>query len=229
MSLTLYFHPFSSYCQKAVIALYENDTPFKARHINLGDPEDAAELKAVWPVRKFPVLRDDARNEIVPESSIIVEYLAQHYPGRSALIPQDPDAARHARLMDRFFDFYINDRVGKIVTDTFRPAGSKDLMGVEQARAGLAAAYDILERKLEGKTWATGAAFTLADCAAAPSLFYADLLVPLRGHKNAAAYFDRLLKRSSFARALKEGRATLMEGFPYAKEYLASYERSLTL
>jgi len=227
--LTLYFHPFSSYCQKAVIALYENATPFTPRHIDLGNPADAAELKTLWPVRKFPVLRDDARGETVPESSIIVEYLAQHYPGASKLIPADGDTARRARLMDRFFDFYISDRVTKIVTDTFRPAGKNDAMGVEQARAGLAAAYDMLERELDGKIWAAGSAFTLADCAAAPSLFYADLIMPLRAHKNTAAYFDRLLKRPSFARALKEARATLMAGFPFHKEYLASYDRSLTL
>ena len=135
MSLTLYFHPFSSYCQKALIALYENETPFAPRHINLGDPADAAALKALWGARKFPVLRDEARAETIPESSIIIEYLAQHYPGPSKLIPADGDAARRVRLMDRFFDFYVSDQVTKVVTDTFRPAGKNDALGVEQARA----------------------------------------------------------------------------------------------
>jgi len=229
MSLTLYFHPFSSYCQKVLIALYENETPFASRHIDLGNPADAAALKALWGVRKFPVLRDEARGETVPESSVIVEYLAQHYPGSTKLIPADVDAARRVRLMDRFFDFYVSDQVTKVVTDNFRPAGRNDSLGVEQARGTLGNAYDILEQEMAGKTWATGSSFTLADCAAAPALFYANLIVPVRGYKNTAAYLDRLLTRPSFARALKEARATLMAGFPYHSEYIASYERSLTL
>ena len=229
MSLTLYFHPFSSYCQKALIALYENETPFAPRHINLGDPADAAALKALWGARKFPVLRDEARAETIPESSIIIEYLAQHYPGRSKLIPADGDAARRVRLMDRFFDFYVSDQVTKVVTDTFRPAGKNDALGVEQARATLRNSYGILEQELAGKRWATGSSFTLADCAAAPSLFYANLILPVHGHRNTAAYLDRLLTRPSFARALKEARPTLMAGFPFGPEYIASYQRSLTL
>ena len=131
--------------------------------------------------------------------------------------------------MDRFFDFYVSDQVTKVVTDTFRPAGKNDELGVERARATLRNSYDILEQELEGKTWATGSSFTLADCAAAPSLFYANLLLPVDGHRNTAAYIDRLLRRPSFARALKEARPTLMAGFPYHAEYIASYERSLTL
>jgi len=229
MSLTLYFHPFSSYCQKALIALYENETPFVPRHINLFDPADSALLRGVWGMRKFPVLRDDARAETIPESSIIIEYLAQHYPGPSKLIPGDGDAARRTRLMDRFFDFYVNDQLGKVVGDNFRPADKHDPHGVEQARATLLSAYEVLERELAGKTWATGSSFTLADCAAAPSMFYANLILPVGSHANIAAYFDRLLKRPSFARALKEGRQALMPAFPYSREYLASYERSLTL
>jgi glutathione S-transferase len=229
MSLTLYFHPFSAYCQKALIALYENATPFTPRPIDLGDPADAAALKALWGVGKFPVLRDEARGETTPESSIIIEYLAQHYPGRSQLIPTDGDAARRVRLMDRFFDFYVSDQVTKIVTDTFRPAGQNDALGVEQARARLRNAYDILEQELAGHMWATGSSFTLADCAAAPSLFYASLIVPLHDHRNTAAYLDRLLTRPSFVRALKEARPTLMAGFPYRSEYIASYDRSLAL
>jgi glutathione S-transferase len=227
MSLTLYFHPFSSYCQKALIALYENETPFQARHIDLANPADAAALKALWGLRKFPVLRDDARNQTVPESSVIVEYLASHYPGRTAFIPKDADAAWKARLMDRFFDLHIGDHAYKIITNNFRPAGKSDDLGVEQARAALGNAYAVLEGELEGRAWAAGSSFTLADCAAAPALFYADLVAPVRGHKNIAAYFDRLMKKPSVARTVKEGRAALMEGFPYRAEYLASYERSI--
>lgn len=129
--------------------------------------------------------------------------------------------------MDRFFDLHIGDPAYKIVTNNFRPAGKSDDFGVEQARATLATSYAVLEQKLEGATWAAGSSFSLADCSAAPALFYADLVAPVRAHKNIAAYLDRVLKRPSMARTLKEGRATLMEGFPYRKEYLASYERSI--
>jgi glutathione S-transferase len=229
MSLTLYMHPFSSYCQKAVVALHETGTPFTAREINLGNPADAAELKALWGVRKFPVLRDDARGQTVPESSIVIEYLAAHYPGRATLIPKGDDAAWKVRLMDRFFDFYIGDPAYKIITDNFRPEGKRDDVGVAQARATLGNSYGLLETELAGKTWVTGSAFTMADCAAAPALFYSDLVMPVSGHKTVAAYLDRLLTRPSFARALKHARAALMPGFPYPKEFIASYERSLTL
>ena len=226
MALTLYFHPFSSYCQKALIALYENDTPFKARHINLGDEAEAAELRELWPMRKFPVLRDDTRNQTVAESSIIIEYLEQHYPGKSKLIPNDPDQAREARFKDRFFDFYIMDPSSKAVVDHFRPAGKNDPFGVEAGLATVRTAYDALEKDLAGKTWATGEAFTMADIAAFPALFYASLIQPFsEQHKNITAYFDRLLKRPSIARALKEGAASLMQGFPYYDQYRARMAR----
>ncbi len=229
MTLTLYYHPFSSYCQKAVIALYENDTPFTPRHINLGDEAQAAELKRLWPMRKFPVLRDDARNQTVVESSIIVEYLAQHYPGQSQLIPSDPDLAREARFKDRFFDFYIMDQASKAVTDHFRPAGKNDSFGVESAKATLRTAYDVVEKEIAGKTWAVGDQFTMADIAAFPALFYGDFIVPLAdGHKNTAAYFERLLKRPSIARTLKEGAQALMQGFPYYDQYRARMARIAT-
>lgn len=195
MTLTLYFHPFSSYCQKALIGLYENATPFTPKMINLGDPASAGELKAVWPLGKFPVLRDDARGETVPESSVIVEYLARYYPGSVALIPADPDLALKVRQWDRFFDLYINDPMSKAVTDNFRPAGKNDPYGVAQAKATLATAYGILETALAGKTWMVGETFTLADCAAAPFLFYADLITPLKGHPNLAAYYTRVTAR----------------------------------
>lgn len=226
MALTLYFHPFSSYCQKALIALYENDTPFKSRHINLGDQAEAAELRALWPMRKFPVLRDDARDQTVAESSIIIEYLAQHYPGKSKLIPSDPDHARDVRFKDRFFDFYIMDPSSKAVVDHFRPAGKNDPVGVEAGLATVRTAYDALEKDVAGKTWATGEAFTMADVAAFPALFYASLIQPLGDqHKNTAAYLERLMKRPSIARALKEGAAALMEGFPYYSQYRARMAR----
>jgi len=205
MSLTLHFHPLSSFCQKAVVALYENDTPFEPHIVNLMDAAERAALKKLWPVGKFPVLRDEARDRTIPESSIIIEYLAQHYPGKSKLVPADEDLARRTRLSDRFFDLYVNVQVGKIVTDRLRPAGKGDPQGVAEAKALLKTSLDMIEADMAGKTWAMGEAFTMADCAAAPALFYANIVMPFtETHKNAAAYLGRLKARPSYARALKE-------------------------
>jgi glutathione S-transferase len=145
MSLKLYFHPLSSFCQKALIALYENDTPFEPLIVDLADETSRAELKKVWPIGKFPVLRDDARDQTVPESSIIIEYLARHYPGRGQLVPEDADLARQTRMRDRFYDLYVNVPMQKVVTDRLRPAGKNDPHGVEQAKALLQTACGLIE------------------------------------------------------------------------------------
>jgi glutathione S-transferase len=205
MSLKLYFHPLSSFCQKALIALYENDTPFEPIIVDLGNAASRADFLKVWPIGKFPVLRDDAKDRTVPESSIIIEYLAQHYPGRSQLMPADADLACQTRLCDRFYDLYVHEPMQKVVGDRLRPASSKDPYGVEQAKARIQTAYGMIEADMITKTWAMGDAFSMADCAAAPSLFYANLAVPFGdAHKNVAAYFGRLMERPSFARAVKE-------------------------
>lgn len=224
MALTLYFHPFSSYCQKAVLALYENGTPFTPKVIDLGDPASLGELKKLWPIGKFPVLRDDARGETVPESSIIVEYLAQHYPGPLKLIPADADLARRVRQWDRFFDLYINDPMSKMVTDNFRPAGKSDPHGVEAAQKLLGTAYDVLEAELGENEWAVGNTFTMADCAATPFLFYANLMLPLAPHPRLRAYYDRLVARPSFQRALKEA-APFCKGVPFEADYKTEFAR----
>jgi glutathione S-transferase len=205
MSLTLHFHPLSSFCQKVLVALYENDTPFRAHLVDFGDAASTAAFKKIWPLGKFPVLRDDARNQTVPESTIIIEYLDQNHPGRTRFIPADPEAARQTRMADRFIDLYVHLPMQKIVGDRLRPPGQRDPFGVEQAKNQLKTAYDMLEQDLAGKTWAMGEAFGMADCAAAPALYYAELVTPFReSHKTVAAYFDRLLARPSFARAVKE-------------------------
>jgi glutathione S-transferase len=223
MALTLYYHPFSSYCFKALIALYENGTPFTPRPTNLYDPESAAELKKLWPIGKFPVLHDAARQQTVPESSIIIEYLALHYPGTSQLVPTDPDLARQARMRDRFYDFYVMDAAGKVIANHFRPADQKDAIGVEAGNKTLATAYAMIEQEIGDKTWALGEIFTMADCAAAPALFYADMVAPLP--KNATAYLLRLMKRPSFNRVLKEAEPHLMDAFPYKEKFRASIQR----
>jgi glutathione S-transferase len=205
MALTLYFHPLASFCWKALIALYENDTPFEPRMVDLGDAEAAASFKALWPIRKFPVLRDDARGAVIPESTTIIEYLDQHYPGPEPLIPGDPDAARNVRFTDRLYDLYVHLPMQKIMTDRLRPEGSSDPHGVEEAKATLLTALGILEKDMAGRTWAVGETFSMADCAACPALYYGNMAVPfIATHKNVAAYLARLQQRASFARVLKE-------------------------
>jgi glutathione S-transferase len=206
MSLKLYFHPLSSFCQKALVALYENDTPFAPEIVDLGSEAAFAEYKKIWPIGKIPVLRDEARDRTIPEATIIIEYLSEHFPGKTELVPADADLAWQTRLRDRFFDLYVNVPMQKIVTDKLRPEGN-DSFGVKQARALLATALGMLDRDMEAKTWAMGDAFSMADCAAAPSLFYANEIAPFAGvHRHVTAYFERLMQRPSFVRAVAEAK-----------------------
>jgi glutathione S-transferase len=206
MALTLYFHPLSSFCQKALIALYENGTPFTPQKVDLMDEKENAAFKELWPVGKFPVLRDDKNGKTIPESTSIIEYLAQHYPGSVQLVPKDADQALAVRAQDRFYDLNVHLPTQKVITDRIRPAGQNDKFGVEHARGLLQTALAIIDKDMAKKTWAAGEAFTMADCAAAPTLFYYNRAVePLAGSfDNAAAYLDRLVKRPSYARALEE-------------------------
>ena len=205
MALTLHMHPLSSYCQKVLVALYENDTPFAPKIVDLGDEASRAEFLRVWPVGKFPVLHDDARGALIPESSVIIEYLARYHPGPTALVPIDTDLAWQTRLEDRFFDLYVNEPMAKIVTDKLRPPGRGDPHGIEQARNMLRTSYELIEKKMQSRAWASGDSFSMADCAAAPALFYANLVMPFGATQtNAAAYLARLKTRPSFARVIEE-------------------------
>ena len=205
MSLRLYFHPFASFCWKALIALYENDTPFEPIVVDLHDEASSAAFRAVWPMAKMPVLRDEARQHTVVESTTVVEYLDAHYPGGTRFLPADADRAWQTRMWDRFYDHYVQEPMQKIVIDRLRPAGKNDSHGVEQARAQLIEAYGVLEKEMASKNWAMGSDFTLADCAAAAALFYGNTVVPFdEKHKNLPAFLDRLMARPSFARVLKE-------------------------
>lgn len=203
MTLRLYYHPLSSYCWKVLIALYEKDIPFEGRMLE--EPGVATEWLALWPIGRFPVLRDEARDATVAEASIIVEYLGLHHPGGFAPIPADADSALEARLMDRLFDNYVMTPMQAIVADRLRPDDARDPHGVAQAVASLGKAYALLEGRLAGRDWAAGDALTLADCAALPALFYADRIVPFRAtHLVLAAYLARLEARPSIARVLAE-------------------------
>jgi glutathione S-transferase len=205
MTLKLYAHPFSSYCQKVLIALYENGTPFEWRALSHDNPQVLEELTALWPIRRFPVLVDEERT--VTESTIIIEYLGLHHPGPVPLVPDDRRAAIEVRSMDRFFDNYISTPQQKVVFDSLRPEAERDSRGVADARAMLETAYRWLERTIAGRTWAAGEHFSLADCAAAPALFYADWTHRIGADfPNVIAYRQRLLARPSFARAVNEAR-----------------------
>lgn len=218
MGLTLYFHPLSSFCHKALIALYEAGTPFEPVVVDLGDPASRAAFAAVWPMAKMPVLRDAARDCTVAESSVVVEYLDAHYPGSVRLIPADADGAWRTRMWDRFHDCYVQEPMQRIVGDALRPEGKGDAFGVEQARAALERAYSVLEDELAGKQWACGAGFGLADCSAAPALFYADTVVPIGDAFPALrAYLARLKARPSFARVLTEAQP-YFPMFPLARK-----------
>lgn len=203
MSLTLYFHPLSSFCHKVLIALYESGVPFAPRTVDLFN--EIGEYRKVWPLGKIPVLRDEAKDRTVPETSIIIEYLAQHYPGKAQLFPTDRDRCREMRLRDRFYDLYVNVPMQKVVTDRLRPEDKRDPYGVEEARTLLATSLGMIDADMAGNRWAMGDEFTMADCAAAPALFYADMVMTFREtHRNAMAYLDRLKQRPSYARVLKE-------------------------
>jgi glutathione S-transferase len=205
MKPVLYAHPFASYCWKVLIALYENDTEFTYRSLGPDDPDAGVELEALWPLKKFPVLVDDGHAVI--ESSIIIEHLTQRHPGPLRLIPTDPQAALQVRFLDRYFDNYVMTPMSKIVTNPLRPEKERDSYGVAEARSVLDTAYRWLDGVLAGRTWATGEDFTLADCAAAPSLFYADWAHPIaEDFPRVRSYRSRLLSRPSVARVVDEAR-----------------------
>ncbi|SEK98492.1 glutathione S-transferase [Pseudoxanthomonas sp. GM95] len=205
MSLQLFAHPFSSYCQKVLIALYENDTPFALRLLDAEAPDNFKELVSRWPIARFPLLVDGARQWM--EASIIIEYLQLAHPGPLSLIPSDPMAALEVRLLDRFFDNYISTPQQTIVFDSLREPGTRDAHGVAKARTQLETAYAWLEDYLAGRTWAVADRFSLADCGAAPFLFYADWTHAIDPRfTRVHAYRARLLARPSVKRAVDEAR-----------------------
>ena len=203
MSLTLYAHPFASYCWKPLIALYENSTPFSYRLVE--DVAGWAELESLWPIKKFPLLRDG--DATIVESSIIVEYLMSRYPGTTRMIPLNDDAALTVRFMDRFFDNYVMSPMQTLVSDRMRTETERDPKGVADARKVLDVAYGWLEEQIASQAWASGSNFSLADCSAAPALFYADWVHPVgERFPGVIAYRGRLLARPSVGRVVDEAR-----------------------
>lgn len=211
--LTLHMHPLSSYCWKVLIALYESGTSFRIVQLD-GLPKENPAYAGLWPIAKMPLLQDG--EHVVPESSIIIEYLQAHYPGAAVLIPADGDAAREVRLWDRVCDLYLHSPMQKFVSDRLRPDGAKDAAGVAEARATLDIVYAMLDRRMAHRTWAVGDAFSMADCAAMPPLFYADAVHPYRAAYPAlAAYFERLILRPSVQRVIREAKPWF-QYFPFA-------------
>ena len=204
MTLQLFYHPLASYCWKALVALYESGIEFEGHIVDLGNREQRAELEALWPFVKFPLLRDTTTGEVTPESTILLEWLALRYPSARWLLADDAERALRTRALDRFFDSYIHEPMQKIVGDKLRGAGQHDPTGVGAARATLATAYAYLERRLDG-AWADGDAFSLADCAAYPALYYANRVQSIPGeHVETHAYLARLRARPSVERVMKE-------------------------
>ncbi|KPN91392.1 glutathione S-transferase family protein [Pseudomonas nunensis] len=213
MPLTLYYHPLSSYCHKVLIALYENGHEFEKRIVDLASEADRAELQARWPIGKFPVVHDHTRERDVPESTIIIEYLNRFYPGPQPLVPEDWEAALEVRLWDRFFDLYVQGPMQRIVADRlFSLHGD-----LTKERALLSTAYHMLERRMASRIWVASEAFSLADCAAVPALFYASTLLPFPndcGHLS--ANFERLIQRPSVQRVIEEAKP-YFQFYPFAE------------
>jgi glutathione S-transferase len=202
--LDLYAHPFSSYSQKAFMAFYEKGVPFELKLLSPENPDNVAERHALWPLDRFPVLR--AEGKAIVESTIIIEWLDQRYPGAQPLIPKDPEAALEVRTLDRIFDNYVMTPVMTMVFDRIRPEDKRDSYGVAIAREMLDKAYRWLDERMASRTWAAADQFSLADCAGAPALFYADWVQPVGEYKSVDAYLKRLRDRPSFARCVEDAR-----------------------
>jgi glutathione S-transferase len=205
MTLALYAHPFSSYCQKVLIALYENGTPFELKMLSPETPENFAELTRLWPLQRFPVLVDG--DQALIEASIIIEHLALLHPGPVRLLPADPKAALEVRFMDRFFDNYVMTPMQRIVFDHRRSADTRHPQTITEACTMLETAYAWLDGRMANRQWASGDGFSMADCAAAPSLFFADWVHPIADRfEHTRAYRRRLLARPSVVRAVEGAR-----------------------
>jgi len=203
MPLGLYAHPFAAYCWKVLIALYENATPFGYRVVE--DAAGWAELESLWPIKKFPLLKDG--KAAIIESSIIVEYLMLHHPGATRMIPVNDDAALHVRFMDRVFDNYVMTPMNTLVIDRMRSQNERDAKGVADAKEMLDVAYGWLEKQVRQEQWLCGDEFSLAECSSAPALFYADWVHPIGDRfPGVRAYRRRVLARPSVARVVDEAR-----------------------
>ncbi len=215
MSLTLHYHPLSSFCWKTLIALYENQTPFTPHLVNLGDQKSREEFLKIWPIGQFPVLEDTEQNQIIPQSTVIIEYLHLNYAGPVKLIPSDINLALETRRWNEFLDDYVHVQMQKIVSNSLRNADDIDKTGEAHSRKLILSAYNILEERMKNKIWMVGENFSMADCAASPALFYANKVEPFEEtHPHLKTYFERLKERAAFAQVLIEAEP-YFKYFPY--------------
>ena len=213
MSLTLYYHPLSSFCHKVLVALYEYGIEFETRLIDLSSEKDREELKALWSLCKFPVIVDQKHPHGLPESSVIIEYLDRFYAGEHCLLPSDWETALQVRLWDRFFDQYVQGPLQRIVADRLHETQG-DMTAEHNT---LTTAYGMLDRQLACRNWVASQTFSMADCAAAPALFYASTLLPLPDdHGHLRGYFDRLMQRPSVERVIEQAKPWFAF-YPYAE------------
>lgn len=211
--MKLHLHPLSSFCWKVMIAFYESGIPFEPVTVDLMDPAKREAYLKLSPFAKIPVLADG--DTIVTETSIMIEYLTLKHPEAASLLPKDPKEALKVRALDRFYDLYVNAPLGRVAGDRMRPEAQRDRIGMEQVLRDMKTAIGIVERDMATRTWAAGETFTMADCAAAPALFYADRLVPYSpNYPNTARYLERLQKRPSVARSI-EGAKPFLHLVPY--------------
>jgi glutathione S-transferase len=207
MSLLLHMHPLSSYCHKVLTALYELEVPFEPKLLDLGNERERQRFYTLWPIGKMPLLVDEAAGVCLPESTIIIDYLNERFGG--TLIPSDHGGQLEVRAQDRFFDVHVHDHMQRITANLLRPADARDPFGVAEARRKLETAYDVVESRMTDRTWAAGESFSLADCAAAPALYFAEGRVAFGNRPHLAAYMQRLKARPSYARALHEAQPYL--------------------
>ena len=207
--MKLYFYPLSSYSQKVLTALYEKNVEFTPEMIRLDDAEERAKYRELYPLGKVPLLvLDDGY--MIPESSIIIEYVDTHHEG-ARLIPSDPDSSRRTRFYDRMYDLYLNDSVTSLVFEGFKPEDERDQKTLEKANFRIDVMYGYMDDHFAESTWTMGDDFTMADCAAAPALFYAQQYAPFTGRTNIESYYARLAERASFARVIEQTRPYLEE------------------
>lgn len=212
--MDLYFSYLSTYSQKVLIGLYEKDTAFTPHLVDLSDPEARAEYVKLYPFGKLPLLvRDDGR--MIPESSIIVEYIDNQFEQEPILIPRDPELARRARFMDRMCDLYLNDPVVNLIFESWKPEDEQNRELISKSSERIGTMYRFMDDQLSSSPYLAGETFSIADCAAMPVLFYANSFAPFGGFDNIFRYWEEVSSRPSFVRLKQEAE-------PYIQAVMAS-------
>lgn len=200
--MELYFSYPSPYCQKVLIALYEKKIAFVGKLVNLADPADKAEYQAIYPLGKVPLLCTDD-NKLVPESSIIIEFLDQVEPAHR-LIPLETDHARNVRLWDRLADQYLCASVMNMLMESRKPTAQQNAADIERWSRTLGTMYRMIDDQLARFPYLAGMEFSMADCAALPGLYYSSQFASLKGFPRLSSYFESLMLRASVMRVVDD-------------------------